>query len=61
MAEWAARRAATLGASLVVRCVLTGYEDAAHEHGTRARRANDASGRGHTQRSSTKPAPARPA
>eukprot|EP00966_Prymnesium_polylepis_P223020 5158555-Prymnesium_polylepis.2 len=31
-------------------CVLTGYEDAAHEHGTRARRADDASGvplRGH--------------
>ena len=26
------------------RCVLTGYEDAAHEHGTRAGRANDASG-----------------
>eukprot|EP00966_Prymnesium_polylepis_P251535 5815470-Prymnesium_polylepis.1 len=25
-------------------CVLTGYEDAAHEHGTRAGRANDASG-----------------
>eukprot|EP00966_Prymnesium_polylepis_P233460 5399458-Prymnesium_polylepis.1 len=25
-------------------CVFTGYEDAAHEHGTRARRANDASG-----------------
>eukprot|EP00966_Prymnesium_polylepis_P305939 7070058-Prymnesium_polylepis.1 len=25
-------------------CVLTGYEDAAHEHGTRARRANNASG-----------------
>eukprot|EP00966_Prymnesium_polylepis_P144343 3332956-Prymnesium_polylepis.1 len=25
-------------------CVLTGYEDAAHEHGKRARRANDASG-----------------
>eukprot|EP00966_Prymnesium_polylepis_P171286 3959641-Prymnesium_polylepis.1 len=24
--------------------VLTGYENAAHEHGTRARRANDASG-----------------
>eukprot|EP00966_Prymnesium_polylepis_P329746 7385423-Prymnesium_polylepis.5 len=22
-------------------CVLTGYEDAAHEHGTRARRANE--------------------
>eukprot|EP00966_Prymnesium_polylepis_P048734 1128199-Prymnesium_polylepis.1 len=66
----AARRAWCACAACVWRacawrvCVLTGYKDAAHEHDTCARRANDASGvprRGPPQRSSTKPAPARPA
>ena len=44
--------------SLCVNGLITGYEDAANEHGTRARCANDASG-SPTQRSLTKPAPAR--
>ena len=35
--------------SLCVNGLITGYEDAANEHGTRARCANDASGVSHAE------------